>query len=120
MSAPNPSLIRHLNAYPPRKAISWVSAFIAVANLLDLLTTLVGFSLGLVEKGKLSVFALDFLGINGLVAFRVGNAVIFALLAYASWRRTCLDSVGGQMLFIVLLVWLVVSFVPVLNNLLFL
>ncbi|MDG6909834.1 MAG: hypothetical protein JRN08_05655 [Nitrososphaerota archaeon] len=91
-----------------------------MANLLDLLTTLIGFRLGLMEIGKLSVFALHFLGTDGLIAFRLGNAVVFGLLAYASWRKAKFDSVWGQAFLIVLLIWLVASSLPVLNNLLLL
>jgi len=115
MSTLKPSFTGGLGSYPFPKVASWALVFIAIAELLDALTTTIGISLGLVESVPLSVAIIQQSGLAGFVLVKVATAISCLLFARVLQRRGgSLVPMGGMAVLILFgIVW---NFLPVVNN----
>lgn len=110
-----PSIIETLMLYPFPKAASWALVFVAFAELLDALTTVIGISLGLVESFPLSVAIMQAFGLFGFVLVKGATAVLCLWFARVFRRRSGNPNpTGGMGVFILIgIVW---NVLPVVNN----
>jgi hypothetical protein len=109
-----PSIIDALRSCPLSKIISWALVSIAVAELLDALTTIIGSSLGLVESVPLSIAIMQASGLFGFVLVKGATAIVCVLLALFQRRSRNANPTGGMILFILFgIVW---NALPVVNN----
>jgi len=115
MSTPKPSFIEALRVYPFPKVASWALIFVAFAELLDALTTVIGTSLGLVESVPLSVAIMQASGLFGFVLVKGATAILCLWFArvFQRWSRNP-SPTGGMIVFILFgVVW---NVLPVMNN----
>lgn len=115
MSTPKPSIVEALRLYPFPKAASWALVFVAFAELLDALTTIIGTSLGLVESVPLSVAIMHATGLFGFMLVKGATAILCLWFARVFQRRSRnLNPTGGMIVFILFgIIW---NVLPVVNN----
>jgi uncharacterized membrane protein len=115
MSIHKPSVIEALRFYPFPKAASYALVFIAFAQLLDALTTVIGISLGLGESVPLSAAIIQASGLSGFVLVKGATAILCFWFARVFQRRSRNPNpTGGMAVFILFgIVW---NVLPVVNN----
>jgi uncharacterized membrane protein len=115
MSTYKPSIIEALKLCPFPKAASWALVFVAFAQLLDAITTVIGVSLGLVESFPLSVAIMQASGLSGFVLVKGATAILCLWFARVFQRKSRNPNpTGGMVAFILFgIIW---NVLPIVNN----
>jgi len=115
MSTPRLSIIQSVRLCPFPKVASWALIFVALAEVLDALTTAIGISMGLVESVPLSIAIIQGFGLFGYVLVKGATAVLCLWFARLLQKRsTSSNPTGGMIVFILFaIIW---NVLPVMNN----
>ncbi|HYC12246.1 MAG TPA: hypothetical protein VEC02_06265 [Nitrososphaerales archaeon] len=115
MPTPKHSVLVVKRDYPFSKAVSFVFACTALANILDAIAIAVGLGFGLVESDPLGAWFLNGFGLVGLLGYRGATGVIFLVIAYFFRKRRMSRRQGSLILIVSMLIFVAYIF-PLATN----